>query len=427
MLVGRGLHRRLGGGRRRERHFAALAAVLVAGEIEHLVLQQRTADHAAQLLLVVGHVHPGQRRTRVEVAGADHREQRAGHRVGAALGDHAGDAGRVAAELHRERVGDDLHFLHGLEREAAGALLRRALQREPLGVVVGAVHIGAEVPHLAAAHVHGVGARPALHHVGVEREQAHVVALGHRQRLERAAVDGRGDFRRRDLHERRLAGDRDGLLDGRQRHRHVDHGALAGVEREIVAHLGGEAGKFDGDLVAAFGRQRRERVAPVGVGHHRAVETGGDIADGDGGAGQHGLLLVGDYASNAERGSLGVGQRASAQSGQGESQDKSPMGQTSHREPPGRTRGNPRTWRNPSMPVAPCLARLGPITLHWALVPPLSARAVRAVEAAGRTAARNLCDVSLRTASGPEGSSAQQLLGCVQDLRAAVGPVPGNE
>ena len=31
---------------------------------------------------------------------------------------------------------------------------------------------------------------------------------------------------------------------------------------------------------------------------------------------------------------------------------------------------------------------------------------------AGRTAARTLCNLSLRTASGPEGSSAKQILTC---------------
>src|SRR6267143_6286640 len=41
----------------------------------------------------------------------------------------------------------------------------------------------------------------------------------------------------------------------------------------------------------------------------------------------------------------------------------------------------------------------------------------------GRTAARTLCNFSLRTASGPEGSSAKQTLRCTQVRRAAVGPI----
>jgi len=38
-----------------------------------------------------------------------------------------------------------------------------------------------------------------------------------------------------------------------------------------------------------------------------------------------------------------------------------------------------------------------------------------------RTAARTLCNFSLRTASGPEGSSAKQTLRCTQVHRVAVG------
>ena len=38
-----------------------------------------------------------------------------------------------------------------------------------------------------------------------------------------------------------------------------------------------------------------------------------------------------------------------------------------------------------------------------------------------RTAARTLCNFSLRTASGPEGSSAKRILQCAEVHRVAVG------
>ena len=194
--------------RRRDDDLAALAPPLVAAEIEHLVSHQRSAGRAAELLLVVGHLDRRERRLRVPVAGTDHHERGSVDGVGAALGDHARDARGVPAELGGELIGDELHFLDGFEREAAGAQLRRALQREPLRVVVGAVHIRAEVPHFAAADVHGVGARPALHDVGVERQESEVVALLDRQILERGAVDGARHFRRGRLHDGRVAGRR---------------------------------------------------------------------------------------------------------------------------------------------------------------------------------------------------------------------------
>ncbi len=286
----------------------------------------------------------------------------AGDAVGAALRDHAGNAGRVAAELHREGVGDELHFLHGLEGEAARALLRRALQRQPLGVVVGAVHVGAEVPHLAAADVDGVGAGPALHDVRVERQQAHVVALCHRQRLEGAAVDRGRDFRCRHLHQWRLARHRDGLLDGRELHRHVDGGALAGVERETVTHLGGEPGELDRDFVAAFGGQGRERVASVGIRHGRAAEAGGDVANRDGGARKHRLLLVGDDTGDSERWRLGNccgGTNEIKRKETGDNERRADNGLPGHCEPPGRVvRDRVKEWRMLARRHAAVTARL---------------------------------------------------------------------
>ncbi|NBQ53002.1 MAG: hypothetical protein EBU49_05415, partial [Proteobacteria bacterium] len=68
------------------------------------------------------------------------------NQLGKALGDHARYARRVAAEFSGELVGDELYFLDRLDREAARPELRRALQRQPLREVVGAIDVGAEVP-----------------------------------------------------------------------------------------------------------------------------------------------------------------------------------------------------------------------------------------------------------------------------------------
>jgi len=43
-----------------------------------------------------------------------------------------------------------------------------------------------------------------------------------------------------------------------------------------------------------------------------------------------------------------------------------------------------------------------------------------------RTAARTLCNFSLRTASGPEGSSAKRILQCAEVHRVAVGLIRSN-
>ena len=168
--------------RRGHRHLAPLAAPLVAAEEEHAVVDDRPADVAAELLLVERHLLRRERRDRVEVARPHHEQRGAGVGVAAALGDHVHHAGGVAAELRRELVGDDLHLADGLEREAGRPALRRALQRQPLREVAGAVDVGAEIPHVAAADVEPVGAGAAGDDVGIERQEAEIVALGDRQR-----------------------------------------------------------------------------------------------------------------------------------------------------------------------------------------------------------------------------------------------------
>ena len=152
----------------------------------------------------------------------------------------------MPAELGGELVGDELHFLDRLDREPARPELRRALQRQPLRVVVRAVDVGAEVPHFLAADVDRVRAGAGGDDVGVERQQPEVVALLDRQVLERRAdrsvldTSGRGR-----LHDRRIAGDGDGLLHRRQLQREVQHDVLAGVEDQALAHLGGKAVNLD--------------------------------------------------------------------------------------------------------------------------------------------------------------------------------------
>ena len=179
MLVGRRRHDQPERLRRGHDHLAALAPALVAAEVERrLSLTSGPPTVPPNCCWLYGRLRRG--------ASGGSASQSPGRiitnaepvtLVGAALGDHAGHARRVPAELGGELVGDELHFLDRLEREAARAELRRALQRQPLRVVVRAVDVGAEVPHLAAADVDRVRAGARRDDVGVEREQTEVVAL----------------------------------------------------------------------------------------------------------------------------------------------------------------------------------------------------------------------------------------------------------
>ena len=186
--------------------------------------------------------------------------------------------------------------------EVPGARQRQAAA---LGVLVPPDHVvGPEIPDFAAAHVDGVRAGRAGDDVRVERQQPEIVALLDRQRLEVLVVDRPGDFGGGRLHDRGAAGDRDGLLDVGQLHREVEHDALAGVEREVGADLGREAGDVELQPVFALRRERREHVPPVLVGGGRARQSRGHVLDRDGHAGQDGLLGVEHDAFDFERGFL---------------------------------------------------------------------------------------------------------------------------
>ena len=307
ILVGRRRNdrpRRFGRG---HRHLASLAAPLVAAEEEHAVVDDRSAQIAAELLLIERHFLRGEGRDRVEVARPHHEERGAGVGVAPALGDHVHHAGRMAAELRRELVGDDLHLADGLEREAGRSALRRALQREPLREVARAVDVGAEVPHVAAADVQPVGAGAARDDVRVECQEAEVVALGDGQRREVAALDRPGHFRARRLDHGRVARNGHGLLHGREPERDVQHGALPGVERQVLAALGGKAGERGLQDVLSRRWKRREDVAAVRIRSGLAGEPGRHILQRHRGARQDALLRVGDDAFDVERGLLGSG------------------------------------------------------------------------------------------------------------------------
>ena len=277
------------------------------------VPNDRPADRAAELLLVVRGLHllaiddRRQRRRGVPVARPRHHEGRAAELVGAALGDHAGHAGRMSTELGGELVGDELHLFHRLDGEAARPELRRALQRQPLGVIVGAVDVSTEVPHLAAADVDGVRSGAGGDDVRVERQQAKVVALLDRQRLEREAIDRARDLGRPRLDDRVFTGDGDRFAHARQLEGEIEDGVLTRIEPQVLAHLAGEPRDLHLHPVHAFRRQGAHDEPAAGIRRHDARQAGRDVLNGDGGACQYGLLRVVDDPFDGKGRVLGQG------------------------------------------------------------------------------------------------------------------------
>ena len=128
---------------------ARLALVFVRREVMDLVLDDRPAERAADLLVLVRQHPVGDRIGRVELVVAEEAVEAAGHGVGARLRDRLHlDAGRSALR-DVEHVRDDLEFGDRLAAElrlaeaGAGDLLRDLLAVEVQLEVVVAADAGA--------------------------------------------------------------------------------------------------------------------------------------------------------------------------------------------------------------------------------------------------------------------------------------------
>ena len=93
------------------RRVAALDAPLIAAEEEHLVLQDRPAEHAAELIALEAVALGREGVARVEAVVADEVEGAAAEVVGAGLGDEIHRRRRVVAVAGRQRAGLDLELL----------------------------------------------------------------------------------------------------------------------------------------------------------------------------------------------------------------------------------------------------------------------------------------------------------------------------
>ena len=161
-----------------------LAQALVAAEEERLVLDDGSAERAAELvpaeirLLVIEVVLP------VEAVVPEELEHRAGEQVGARLGDDVEDAAAGAPVLRAHRVGDDAELLDGLDaghdavrargRVVQCVVVRGAVEREEVLARSGAGHgnLG------ALADIGPLHARPAHDDARLqERELRHIAAV----------------------------------------------------------------------------------------------------------------------------------------------------------------------------------------------------------------------------------------------------------
>ncbi len=190
---------------------------LEAAEEVQLVLDDRPANHAAPFALgggglrevvAVDEIVLGRQRVGCAVA-----EQHAPQLVGAGLADGVDDRAAGAAELRVVHAGQDLEFLDRLEWRPH---LRAGARAERIVRVVAAVDRDVGVLRGLAVGDDGVVAhlvRRRELHAGQQRHRGEIVAIHRRQLAELGGADVAPDGGAGRVHERRLPGDGDALLD----------------------------------------------------------------------------------------------------------------------------------------------------------------------------------------------------------------------
>src|SRR5262249_23323130 len=107
------------------------------------------------------------------------------------------------------------------------------------------------------------------------------------------------------LDDGRLAGDRHRLLQRRQSELQVSCVLLVDYERDVFDRDRLEAGELRGDVVAP-GRKPWDAILPIGFADRGSDGTAVGVLDGDGDAGKHAALGVGDRAGDRCACCLGV-------------------------------------------------------------------------------------------------------------------------
>ena len=199
------------------------ARALVIEEVEQLVLLDRAADAAAELILVILRtaqvVAVGEEVIGIEIIVAEVLEQQAVHLVGPALRIHGNNGAGTAAVFSRVRIGDDVEFLDHVDRGM------RCLRAQFLHVLREGVVVDAVEDEVVLQRVHAIdvevarapgGGVAALLGVSADLDSGH----GAQEVVPVAQVERR-------------------LLDGLQAHNGADGGIIRRQQTGVCLHLDG--------------------------------------------------------------------------------------------------------------------------------------------------------------------------------------------
>ena len=272
--------REIAGALERRRHHRGIAVVRlllaqarVAGEEERLVLDNRPAKGAAELVSIERIVgrrctrwHPARR---VQLLVAEELEGGAVAHVGAGLRHHVHDSRRIASVLRRVAVGQHAELLNGFR------VWRRVPGTAKTGGVVPAIQLEVDGAHLRPARA--VDGGQLLRSTQRVRVLVAGDAAGETQERIQIAVDERKiehlvlshdprERRRCGIDERRVAGDGHRFVDRTELNRGIDSGVATDLEHDAGLREILEAGHGDHDHVVPH-RKQPQRVLAGLVGH----------------------------------------------------------------------------------------------------------------------------------------------------------------
>ena len=314
--------------RRHEHPADFLPEAVVVGKKEGAVLDDRTADGPAELVLLERRLGLpgtiGEEVVRIKAVVAQEAVGHAVEGVAARLGDHVDLSARVASLLGRVEIGLDLEFLDRLDvgthhdHQRQPGVVVDAVVQIVVGVLAVPVHeqfgAGTQVVGARAAHDRAAHAAAGPRNSGRQRRELHEVAAVQRQLLNLPLLDDRPEDRRLGLEQRGPAHNLDGFAHQPHRQLQVDLGALVDLQLDARPLDLAKPRELDAQAVQP-GRQRREAVRSAVASRGDAGDAGGFVGHGDGDARD-------DAAAGIANGSYQIGRRnLTASDGRRETRD----------------------------------------------------------------------------------------------------------
>ena len=227
--------------------------------------------------------------------------------VGAGLGDDVDETTGRTTELGRGALGDDQHFVDGVDVEGVGRSLTTALFTEERIVEIRTVDHHVVVDALLSVDGQAVAIR-VLDQGGARGQEVEIekIAILDGQSLDHFAVEEHLVLDPRGLDQVLGSGDGDLLTDGRELHLESDVEIATEPQDQALSYQRGKT--FEGGRDGVGTQRHQGRIeATARLTDHRPRETRICVGHGDGDPGQRGAGLVLGKTLDDTGGCLGLG------------------------------------------------------------------------------------------------------------------------